>query len=87
MVGVEDGRVVCIGRCLYFAERSFEIVDLDGGTITPGLMSFGAPLGLVEIRLEPSTNDGQVHNPLDGDLPAVLGGKVVRAQDGLMFDG
>ncbi|KAG1725689.1 uncharacterized protein EDB91DRAFT_1254630 [Suillus paluster] len=86
-VGVEDGRVVCIGQCSDFGNGDVDIVDLEGGTITPGLTSFGAPLGLVEIRLEPSTNDGAVHNPLDGDVPAVLGGKVVRAQDGLMFGG
>lgn len=86
-VAVENGRVMCIGQCSDFVEGSVEVVDLEGGTITPGLTSFGAPLGLTEIRLEPSTNDGKVYNPLDGDLPSVLGGKVVRAQDGLMFGG
>jgi imidazolonepropionase-like amidohydrolase len=86
-VGVENGRVVCVGRCSNFSEGAVDIVDLEGGTIIPGLTSFGAPLGLVEIRLEPSTNDGRVHNPLDGDLPAVLGDTVMRAQDGLMFGG
>jgi hypothetical protein len=86
-VGVEDGRVMCVGQCSHFAEEVIDIIDLEGGTITPGLTSFGAPLGLVEIRLEPSTNDGRVHNPLDDDLPAVLGDTVMRAQDGLMFGG
>ncbi|KAG2142813.1 uncharacterized protein EDB93DRAFT_1338417 [Suillus bovinus] len=86
-VGVEDGQVVCIGQCSDFAEEVVDIVDLEGGTITPGLTSFGSPLGLVEIRLEPSTNDGSVHNPLDGDLPAILGDTIMRAQDGLMFGG
>jgi hypothetical protein len=85
-VGVEDGRVVCVGPCSDFA-GVVDIVDLEGGTIIPGLTSFGAPLGLVEIRLEPSTNDGRVYNPLDGDLPAVLGETIMRAQDGLMFGG
>ncbi|KAG0708992.1 hypothetical protein DFH29DRAFT_821582 [Suillus ampliporus] len=86
-VAVEDGRVVCIGQCSDFAEGVADIVDLEGGTISPGLTSFGAPLGLVEIRLEPSTNDGRVHSPLDGNMPTILGGKVIRAQDGLMFGG
>lgn len=86
-VGVENGQVMCIGQCSDFAEGNVEIVDLEGGTIAPGLTSFGAPLGLTEIRLEPSTNDGRVDNPLDGDLPSVLGDKAVRAQDGLMFGG
>ncbi|KAG1855024.1 hypothetical protein F4604DRAFT_1801268 [Suillus subluteus] len=87
LVGVEDGRVVCVGHCSDFAEGDVDIVNLEGGAITPGLTSFGAPLGLVEIRLEPSTNDGSVHNPLDGDLPAILGDTIMRAQDGLMFGG
>ncbi|KAG2046505.1 hypothetical protein BDR06DRAFT_985564 [Suillus hirtellus] len=86
-VGVKDGRVMCVGQCSDFAEGAVNIVDLEGGTITPGLTSFGTPLGLMEIRLEPSTNDGSVYNLLDEDLPAVLGDKVVRAQDGLMFGG
>jgi hypothetical protein len=86
-VGVEDGKVVCVGQCSDFAEEVVDIIDLEGGTITPGLTSFGAPLGLVEIRLEPSTNDERVHNPLDGDLPAVLGDTIMRARDGLMFGG
>ncbi|KAG2337258.1 hypothetical protein BDR05DRAFT_970469 [Suillus weaverae] len=86
-VRVENGRVVCFGQCSDFAEGVVDVVDLEGGTITPGLTTFGAPLGLVEIRLEPSTNDGKVHDLLDGDLPAVLGDKVMRAQDGLMFGG
>ncbi|OJA11255.1 hypothetical protein AZE42_05686 [Rhizopogon vesiculosus] len=67
------------------SKGNVEIVDLEGGTIAPGLTSFGAPLRLVEINHEPSTNDGRVRDPLDGDLPPVLGGKVMRAQDGLMF--
>ncbi|KAG1827623.1 uncharacterized protein BJ212DRAFT_1494927 [Suillus subaureus] len=87
LVGVEDGRVVCVGQCSDFAEGDVDTVNLEGGAITPGLTSFGAPLGLVEIRLEPSTNDGSVHNPLNGDLPAILGDTIMRAQDGLMFGG
>ncbi|KAG1758088.1 hypothetical protein EDD22DRAFT_1000346 [Suillus occidentalis] len=86
-VGVEGGRVVCVGQCSDFAEGAVDIIDLEAGTITPGLTSFGAPLGLVEIRLEPSTKDGRVQNPLDGDLPTVLGDTIMRAQDGLMFGG
>jgi hypothetical protein len=69
LVGVEDGRVVCTDRCSYFAAGAVNIVTLEGGTATPGLTSFGAPLGLLEIRLEPSTNDGRVHDLLDGVDP------------------
>jgi len=46
-------------------------------------------LGLVEIRLESSTNDGSVPNALDSDPPAILGGAeaLIRAVDGLQFAG
>ncbi|KAF8584419.1 carbohydrate esterase family 9 protein [Ramaria rubella] len=69
-----------------------EIIDLAGGALTPGLATYGAPVGTVEIRLEPSTNDGAVFDPLRGDLPALLAGDgaapmMVRAVDGLQFEG
>jgi hypothetical protein len=69
LLGMDDGRMVCIDRCSDFAAGAVNIVDPKGGTTTPGLTSFGAPLGLVEIRLEPSTNDGRVHDLLDGVDP------------------
>jgi hypothetical protein len=69
-----------------------EFVDLHGGSLAPGLTSYGSPLGLVEIQLEPSTNDGVVLDPLvDGNLPSILGKDtaIVRASavDGLQFNG
>ena len=67
-----------------------EVVDLKGGSLAPGLTSYGSPLGLVEIRLEPSTNDVTVLDPLvDGNLPSILGkdAAIIRAVDGLQFQG
>ncbi|EIW84617.1 hypothetical protein CONPUDRAFT_134601 [Coniophora puteana RWD-64-598 SS2] len=66
---------------------SDEVVDLQGGVLVPGLTTFGTRLGLSEIKLEPSTNDGSVFNPLDGDIPAIVGKEPARAVDGLMFGG
>ncbi|EGO21300.1 hypothetical protein SERLADRAFT_417630 [Serpula lacrymans var. lacrymans S7.9] len=90
-VVVQDGTIVCSGTaetCSSFSGNDIEIVDLKGGSIMPGLTTFGAPLGLVEIRLEASTNDGNVHDPLDGDPPSILGGNtIIRAVDGLQFGG
>lgn len=88
---LQDGRLVCVGR-----EESVcgggvdEYVDLQGGSLAPGFTSYGSPLGLVEILLEPSTNDGAVLDPLvDGNLPLILGKDtaIVRAVDGLEFQG
>ena len=38
--------------------------NLKGGSLAPGLTSYGFPLGLVKIYLEPSTNDGTALDPL-----------------------
>lgn len=66
-----------------------EIVDLEGGSLAPGLTTFGSPLGLVEIQMEKSTNDGVVIDPLMGKVPSIVGGDeaVIRAVDGLQFEG
>ena len=67
-----------------------KFVDLEGGSLAPGLMSHGSSLGLEEILFEPCTNDGDVFDPLvDGNLPSVLGKDtgIIRAVDGLQFNG
>ncbi|KAJ7454819.1 hypothetical protein FB451DRAFT_1517602, partial [Mycena latifolia] len=61
-------------------------VDLQGGSITPALVSAGSLLGLQEISGEPSTADGPVFDPLDMKIPTILGEQVLmRAADGLQF--
>ncbi|KAF5378365.1 hypothetical protein D9615_008768 [Tricholomella constricta] len=92
-VVVRDGSIVlcsagnAAGAC--DDARIREVVDLQGGSLAPGLTTFGSPIGLVEIRLEPSTTDGLVRDPLTGSVPAILGGDdaVIRAVDGLQFEG
>jgi hypothetical protein len=93
-VYVRDGKIECLrpGRACIPHDISdhpdIEIIDLAGGTLAPGLTTFGGPsLGLQEIKLEPSTGDGTVFDALKTKVPDVLGGDeaVVRAKDGLMF--
>jgi hypothetical protein len=96
-VVIEDGRITCVQRpvdpCMSaFGSDDEVVIDLRGGSIGPGLTTYGSPLGLVEIRLEASTNDGNVLDPLiGGNLPSILakGGEkgLVRAADGLLFEG
>ncbi|TFK72449.1 hypothetical protein BDN72DRAFT_836217 [Pluteus cervinus] len=96
-VVINDGDIVCIGYggspCpKVFGVNSEELViDLQGGVLAPGLTTFGSPLGLVEIHLEPSTADGNVRDPLTQEIPSILGtdenASVVRALDGLQFQG
>ena len=86
---VYDGELVCSGPCSRYlsGDKHAEIIDLEGGSIVPGLTIYGPSLGLTEIRLEPSTIDGTVFNPLVSDPPAVLGDSLIRAIDGLKFGG
>lgn len=91
VVVVYDGNIICSSPATcpgYLTDDEHaETIDLKGGSIVPGLTIYGTPLGLVEIRLEPSTNDGRVFNPLSGDPPAILGDGLIRAIDGLQFEG
>lgn len=86
---VYDGKLVCSGACSRYLndDKHAEIINLEGGSIVPGLTVYGPSLGLAEIRLEPSTTDGIVSNPLASDPPAVLGDSLIRAVDGLQFGG
>lgn len=87
VVVVDNGRIKCVGAsCLSIAGTS-NIVDLRGGTISPGLMSFGSPLGLEEIAAEPSTRDGEQFNAFTANIPDILNdsGGILRAMDALMF--
>ncbi|KAF9501563.1 carbohydrate esterase family 9 protein [Pleurotus eryngii] len=93
VVVVRGGKIECSGqRATCFANGNIDsleadVVDLEGGSISPGLLSFGAPLGLEVINQEPTTNDGLVGDALRKPLPKILGGDtaVVRAVDGLEF--
>jgi len=88
-----NGKIACASAgssCLSaFRQEEGEVVDLGGGSIMPGLTSFGSQLGLTEVQFEPSTNDGNVHDPLIDRVPPIVGGDltVIRAVDGLSFGG
>ncbi|KAI0779702.1 hypothetical protein C8Q74DRAFT_1447183 [Fomes fomentarius] len=90
IVVVNEGDVVCSGlatECAaHLSSPTATVIDLRGGAIQPGLVSYGADLGLLEIAMEPSTRDGYVADPLDGQ-PAIFGsgGYVAKAVDGLQF--
>ncbi|KAJ4497806.1 hypothetical protein C8R41DRAFT_758876 [Lentinula lateritia] len=91
IVIVEQGRIICAGSaddCIISGDERTVDVDLHGGSISPGLLTFGSPLGLEEIASEPSTTDGRLFNSLAVDVPFVFHdvGGIVRAVDALMFD-
>ena len=57
-VVVRNGEVACVGKCETEQGLDFEVVDLKGGSLAPGLITVGSPLGLKEIDQEKSTSDG-----------------------------
>ncbi|KAI5118175.1 hypothetical protein M0805_008416 [Coniferiporia weirii] len=88
---VVNGKAACTGSqsaCASFlGAPDAEFVDLKGGAISPGLVSYGSVLGLEEIRGEASTRDGNVFDPLENGAPSIVGGEgaLIRAVDGLQF--
>ncbi|KAJ3740867.1 hypothetical protein DFH05DRAFT_1528666 [Lentinula detonsa] len=80
-IGTFEGRPINLNM-------STRIVDLHGGSIAPGLLSYGSRLGLVHIAGEATTQDGEVFDGLmHSEIPSLLGGDaaVIRALDGLQF--
>ncbi|EEB89268.1 hypothetical protein MPER_12651, partial [Moniliophthora perniciosa FA553] len=83
---VKDGQISCVQAvrttefhsCVEDDFRNEEHVrlDLKGGSLSPGLTSYGSPLGLVHIDAEDSTQD---HSASDAN-------GVIRAVDGLLFE-
>ena len=88
---MENGHVKCYStECPLSVDlENVQIVDLEGGSISPGLTTYGSPLGLEEIESEGSTNDGVVPDPLIKGLPSIVGGDgaLIRAVDGLQYGG
>ncbi|KIY68393.1 hypothetical protein CYLTODRAFT_421612 [Cylindrobasidium torrendii FP15055 ss-10] len=82
-VVVKTGSVLCHGFCANEELWSdVKRVDLEGGSLAPGLLTIGSPLGMGEIEFEASTNDGEAL----ARNPALLGDEaVLRAVDGLQF--
>ncbi|KAI0085133.1 carbohydrate esterase family 9 protein [Irpex rosettiformis] len=91
IVVVDGGHIVCSGAASACSQSisgdGVEYINLHGGAIAPGLITFGSPLGLEEIQGEPSTSDGYAFDPLYQVVPKVVGGDgaVIRAADGLQF--
>jgi len=93
-VVTRNGSILCYGgdpeNCrslLDVGNQHSAVIDLEGGSISPGFISYGSPLGLENINGEPSTNDGIIFDPLHQRIPRVLGGhtSMIQAVDGLQF--
>ena len=96
-VVVRSGEIFCIGAredtcvadALSHSDEPLEIVNLEGGALTPGLTTYGSELGLDELQSEreTSTKDGTAPNGLMSGVPPLAGGSsaLIHAVDGLMF--
>lgn len=92
-----NGAIACVGDAGWCLTDAGELggnkdtdqveIDLAGGSVGPGLMTFGSPLGIEEIAGEASTGDGLLYDAFAGDIPSILNdvGGVVRAVDALQF--
>lgn len=93
VVVISNGSMVCSGaqqiclKSIAVDDSDVTFVDLEGGSIQPGFVSFGSPLGLQHIDQEPSTNDGNVYDPFVKAIPNILGGDaaIIQAVDGLLY--
>ena len=93
IVVVRDGKVQCVDSAISACASSVrdveeaQYIDLEGGSIAPGLVSAGSALGLSEIDQEESTQDGSVADALSEGVPSLAGGEgaLIRAADGLIF--
>lgn len=92
-VVLTNGAISCVGSegwCLD-AQKGHsdddDEIDLRGGAVGPGLMTYGSPLGTEEIAGEVTTTDGPLYAPLDADVPKIMHdtGGLVRAVDALQF--
>jgi len=84
---VERGKIGCWGNTCVSTNREATTVDLKGGSIAAGLMTFGSLLGTEEIASELSTGDGQLYDAMIEDVPVILNdvGAITKAADALMF--
>ncbi|KZP34593.1 carbohydrate esterase family 9 protein [Athelia psychrophila] len=88
-VVVINGSVACAGpqdTCASVMSSDATTIDLKGGSISPGFMSYGSPLGLEQISAEESTNDGIIMDPLVRSLPSVHSEETIpHALDALQY--
>ena len=94
VVVVQNGSITCLGgretECFtdsLLVGSDVTLIDLEGGSVSPGLVSSGSSLGLEEIQSESSTTDGFVPESLLKPIPEILGGDflLLHAEDGLQF--
>ena len=88
VIGVRGGDIICVSakQCEQYKPLASRTIDLEGGSIQPGLVTYGSNLGLQEIAMEKSTVDGPALDPLTHVIPKILSEEtIIRAVDGLQY--
>ncbi|KAF9055504.1 hypothetical protein BDZ89DRAFT_1088087 [Hymenopellis radicata] len=88
VVVVDKGKVICADvYCSEFEAEASAYIDTHGGSISPGFLSYGSPLGMSEIAAEPSTGNGGSYDAFISNVPEIFhdSGGVARAVDALVF--
>lgn len=85
---VDGGEIVCVGHdcAVPFKPEEYETIDLQGGSLSRGLITTGSKLGLMEIAQEELTHDGVAYDPTNA-RSRLLSGLLVHAVDGARFEG
>lgn len=83
---VRDAKIVCAGTsCDSLTAGIADVVDLRGGSLLPALVSYGAPLGIVDLPSEPSTKDGEAFDVLapKATVPELLRNRIIKGVEAL----
>ncbi|KAI8333784.1 hypothetical protein EDC96DRAFT_525755 [Choanephora cucurbitarum] len=79
---IREGEILCASNCdpnsIRETDEAYEIIDIKGGYILPGIVAVGSKLGLSEIPSEGSTSDGIVPSSYSTNPK-----NVIEAIDGL----
>ncbi len=66
-VVLSGGKVQAVGAAVKVPPAA-RIVDAKGKTVTPGFIDADDDVGVIDVELEPSTNDADAHAALNADL-------------------
>ena len=82
-VAVENGEITCIGDCVFSSDTT--VINLEGGSIAPGLIAAGSPLGLQEIDLQIHNEPPAPVDPINSNPPSLTRFSLDKAADGISF--
>lgn len=83
---ISNGKVICLDseqQCGSLSSESAAIIELQEGTVMPGLTAYSPSLGLAEILAASETSDG----PLGKDLALLKPENLIHAKYGIHLDG